>query len=175
MIHVIVLAGGAGRRFGSNKLLADLNGLPLVMHTPLRLQRAGGFDVTVVTCHEEVKKLCGEAGIACLFSQLCREGLSGSVRAAARSLKDRGCEAALFCSGDQPFLTPDLLRGFYASWQTSGKGDDLMTLEGDAGGRAVLRACERDCWFYELPYPPEAADIDLPQQLEEARKGGTKR
>lgn len=196
MIHVIVLAGGAGRRFGSNKLLADLNGLPLVMHTPLRLQRAGGFDVTVVTCHKEVKKLCGEAGIACLFSQLCREGLSGSVRAAARSLKDRGCEAALFCSGDQPFLTPDLLRGFYASWQTSGKGlgscragdrvtnpaifsapyfDDLMTLEGDAGGRAVLRACESDCWFYELPYPPEAADIDLPQQLEEARKGETKR
>ncbi len=196
MIPVVVLAGGAARRFGSNKLLAELNGLPLVMHTPLRLQKAGGFDVTVVTCHEEVKQLCEEAGLTCLFSECCREGLSGSVRAAAEHLIDRGVPAAVFCGGDQPFLTAEALRNFYEAWQSSGNGlgtccadgqvtnpvifsslyfETLTELTGDTGGRAVLRANKADCFFYELADPHEIMDIDLPQQLEDARKGAKRR
>ena len=195
MIPVVVLAGGSASRFGS-KLLADLDGLPLVMHTPLRLQKAGGFDVTVVTRHEEVKQLCEDAGITCVFSELCREGLSGSVRAAAQYLTDTDCRAAVFCGGDQPFLTAEMLRDFYESWQRSGKGlascraegqvtnpvifsaryfEELTVLNGDTGGRAVLRAHEEDCCFYDLPDPFAAADIDLPEQLEEAKKGAKRR
>ena len=196
MIPVIVLAGGEGRRFGSNKLLADLNGLPLVMHMPLRLQRAGGFDVTVVTCHEKVRELCEEAGLTCLFSECCREGLSASVRTAAEYLMESGAPAAVFCGGDQPFLTAETLRAFYETWRRSGKGlascctegqmtnpaifspaylKDLTALTGDTGGRAVLRANEGDCCFYELTDSREAVDIDLPEQLEEARKGAQRR
>lgn len=196
MIPVIVLAGGAGRRFGSNKLLADLNGLPLVMHTPLRLQKAGGFDVTVVTCHEKVRELCEEAGLTCLFSECCREGLSGSVRTAAEYLMESGAPAAVFCGGDQPFLTAETLQAFYEIWRRSGKGlascradgqvtnpvifsapyyEMLTGLSGETGGRAVLRANEGDCCFYELTDSREAVDIDLPEQLEEARKGAQRR
>ncbi|MBR0210313.1 MAG: nucleotidyltransferase family protein [Firmicutes bacterium] len=196
MIPVIVLAGGAARRFGSNKLLAELNGLPLVMHAPLRLQKAGGFDVIVMTCHEEVKQLCDEAGLTCLFRSLCKEGLSGSVRAASEHLMERGVPAAVFCGGDQPFLTAETMMTFYCAWQSSGKGlgscmaeglatnptifslkyyKDLTALAGDTGGRAVLRANEADCFFYELADPHEIMDIDLPQQLEDARKGAKRR
>ncbi len=196
MIPVIVLAGGAGRRFGGNKLLADLNGLPLVMHTPLRLQKADGFDVIVVTCHKEVKKLCEVAGLTCLFSERCKEGLSGSVRAAAEYLMESGTPAAVFCGGDQPFLTAETMRDFYGSWQRSGKGlascreegqvtnpvifsapyfEELTKLTGDTGGRAVLRAHVADCFYYDLPDPHEAADIDSPEQLEEAEKGALRR
>ena len=193
MISVVILAGGGSRRFGSNKLLADLNGLPLVMHTALRLQKAGGFDVTVVTCHEEIKQLCEEAGVACLFSELCREGLSGSVRAAVQHLAGAGCASAVFCGGDQPFLTAQTVQAFYDAWQQSGKGlatclahgavtnpagfsapyfPALTALEGDRGGRAVLQAHAEDCFVYPLTDPGEAADIDVPEQLEEARRGG---
>jgi molybdenum cofactor cytidylyltransferase len=196
MIPLIVLAGGAGKRFGSNKLLADLNGLPLVMHAPLRLQKAGGFDVTVVTCHEKVRELCEAADLTCVFSERCKEGLSGSVRAAAEHLMERGAPAAVFCGGDQPFLTAETIRDFYEAWQRSGRGlascraedqvtnpvifsapyfEELTELTGDTGGRAVLRAHAGDCCYYDLPDPFEAVDIDDPQQLEEARKGAKRR
>ena len=196
MIPVMILAGGGSTRFGSNKLLADLNGLPLVLHTPLRLKADGGFAVTLITCCEEVARLCADHGLSCLVSDACREGLSGSVRTAAESLMRRNISSAVFCSGDQPFLTADTMRAFYLAWQASGKGlgscmaadrvtnpaifsepyfKELTALEGDTGGRAVLRVHEEDCFFYELKDPFETADIDLPQQLEEARKGKEKR
>ena len=196
MIPVIVLAGGSGSRFGSNKLLTDLNGLPLVLHAPLRLKADGGFAVTLITCHEEIAKLCAEHGLSYIVSDACREGLSGSVRAAAEQLMREDASAAVFFSGDQPFLTAETIRGFYQAWQASEKGlgscmadgrvtnpaifsapyfKELTVLKGDAGGRVVLRAHEPDVFFYELQDPSAAADIDLPQQLAEARKGVVKR
>lgn len=191
MIPVVILAGGEGRRFGGNKLLADLNGLPLVLHTALRLQRAGAFDVTIVTCHEEIQQLCEDYGLFCLFSGLCREGLSGSVRAAVQFLLKSGKPATVFCGGDQPFLTAETIRSFYEAWQLSGKGaascqtessvtnpvifsaryyPKLLALRGDQGGRSVLQENEEDCFLYFLKHPEEAVDIDRPQQLEAARK-----
>ena len=80
MIEILVLAGGRAERFGSNKLLADLNGTPMVLHVPLRLQWDRRFHVTVVTCHGEVLKLCKANGISCVFSEECLQGLSGSIR-----------------------------------------------------------------------------------------------
>ena len=173
MIPVIVLAGGEGSRFGSNKLLAELDGLPLALHTPLRLQEAGGFAVTLVTCHEEVRDLCLAHGLDCLYTRACREGLSGSVRAAAERLAEQDVPAAVFCAGDQPFLGTCMAGGrptnpavFSAPYFAA-----LTRLTGDTGGRAVLREHPEDCFVYELADGAEAADIDVPEQLENAKRG----
>ena len=107
MIEILVLAGGRAERFGSNKLLADLNGTPMVLHVPLRLQWDRRFHVTVVTCHGEVLKLCKANGISCVFSEECLQGLSGSLRAGVQALAAEGAEAICFCAGDQPFLKAD--------------------------------------------------------------------
>lgn len=186
MIETIILAGGRAERFGSNKLLAELNGRPMVLHTALRLQWDRRFRVTVVTCHDAVRKLCKENGIACIYSEECLKGLSGSIRAGVRELAEKGAEEVCFCAGDQPFLTADTLAAFHKAWQASGKpmgsclaGDDptnpaifskdcypaLLSLEGDAGGRRILSARPEDCFFWPLPNPDEARDIDTPEQF----------
>lgn len=191
MIETIILAGGRAERFGSNKLLADLNGRPMVLHTPLRLQEDGRFRVTVVTCHEDVRKLCEANGIACIYSEECRKGLSGSIRAGVQALAAEGAEAICFCAGDQPFLQADTLAAFHKAWTASGKsmgsclaGDDptnpaifskerfpaLLSLEGDKGGRRILREDSKDCFYWPLPDPCEARDIDTLQQYQKEQQ-----
>ncbi len=186
MIEVLILAGGRGERFGSNKLLAELHGRPMVLHTALRLQADRRFAPTVVTCHSEVRKLCMANGIACLFSEECLKGLSGSVRAGVRVLSGKGVEEILFCSGDQPFLKGETLAAFHKAWKASGKplgsclaGSNptnpviitkayypaLLTLEGEQGGRKILREHPEDCFLWSLPDPGEARDIDTYQQF----------
>jgi len=60
----VIMASGMGTRFGSNKLMADFRGEPLVCRA---LQATEGlFDRrVVVTRHGEVQKLCRELGVEC--------------------------------------------------------------------------------------------------------------
>lgn len=66
----IIMASGIGRRFGSNKLLTEFRGKPLISYileasdTPLFARRI------VVTRHEEIAQLCAQHGIECLLHHL---------------------------------------------------------------------------------------------------------
>jgi molybdenum cofactor cytidylyltransferase len=48
MIAAIVLAAGASRRFGAQKLLAELHGKPVIRWTVEHIREAGVNDVIVV-------------------------------------------------------------------------------------------------------------------------------
>ena len=193
-IPAVILAGGSASRFGSNKLLAELNGLPLVLHTALRLQEDGGFNLLAVTCHDAVRDLFAQRGIACLLTETCRQGLSGSVRAGVSAMREKGAEEILFFAGDQPFLKAETLHAFYEAWQRSGKGlgsclaegsptnpaiftrqyfSSLCSLEGDRGGRKILQENPADCFFWPLPDPAQAEDIDTIKQLQRAAERKT--
>lgn len=54
---MIVVGGGAGTRFGSDKLLADIGGLPLVSHTLAAVIPC--VDVCVLVCSDEVADVIG--------------------------------------------------------------------------------------------------------------------
>ena len=52
----VIMASGEGKRFGSNKMLADIYGEPLIARTIDSVPR--GFDVVVSTRWPEVAQIC---------------------------------------------------------------------------------------------------------------------
>ena len=52
----VIMASGEGKRFGSNKMLADIYGKPLIARTIDSVPR--GFDVVVSTRWPEVAQIC---------------------------------------------------------------------------------------------------------------------
>lgn len=56
---MIVVGGGTSRRFGSDKLLADVNGRPLIGHTIDAI--ADRVDICVVVCGREVAETLGKS------------------------------------------------------------------------------------------------------------------
>ena len=61
----VIMASGEGKRFGSNKMLADICGKPLIQRTIESVPR--GFDVVVTTRWPQVAEICRELRRACVL------------------------------------------------------------------------------------------------------------
>ncbi len=61
----VIMASGEGKRFGSNKMLADIYGKPLIARTIDSVPR--GFDVVVSTRWPEVAQICEDKHCPCVL------------------------------------------------------------------------------------------------------------
>ncbi|MGI4879557.1 MAG: molybdenum cofactor guanylyltransferase [Janthinobacterium lividum] len=95
-----VLAGGASRRFGSDKALAEWRGLPLIAHVIDRLRPQVGALVVVGRDHP------GEVSIP--DRPLPGLGPLGGLNAALHHARDAGFDAVLTSGCDLPRLPRDL-------------------------------------------------------------------
>jgi CTP:molybdopterin cytidylyltransferase MocA len=119
-VTAIVLAAGAGRRFGGGKLLARLDGRPILQHV-LDALAAAGIDDPVVVLGNDADAL--ESVIDWRAARRIRNpdpdrGLAGSLRigweAAMAMAAEPAPAATLVVLGDQPRLDPDVVRALAA-------------------------------------------------------------
>jgi molybdenum cofactor cytidylyltransferase len=166
MIYIIYMAAGQSRRYGTNKLLELRNGVPLYRYGLEALKKAvrerTDCTLTVVTCWNEIAcSIKAEQEMTCVFCENSHLGISHTIRAGIRACEPFAPEDYLcFCVADQPLLLPETLERlldtvkdkpltsclcadgvqgnpvlFHASL-----APELCTLEGDRGGKAVMRA-----------------------------------
>ncbi len=106
----VVLAAGAGSRFGGGKLLALLRGRPILAHV-VGAARAAGLDpiVVVVPPTGELDDL--DLGVVRrVANPNPAEGLSSSVRLGLRALElDDAVQAVAILPGDQPLVRPEVI------------------------------------------------------------------
>lgn len=110
-VTAVVLAAGAGSRFGGGKLLASLGGVPILQHVLDTLAASGLQDVVVVLGRD---RAAVEASISWRNERRAtnpepERGLSSSLQTGMAAL-DPGSDAALIVLGDQPRLTVDTIR-----------------------------------------------------------------
>lgn len=183
-VAAIVLAGGAGRRFGGGKLLAPFRGRPLIAHAVAAARASLAAEVLVVTgCDAAAISQAIGPGIAFVHAPDWAEGIAASLRAGLAALPP-SAEAALICLGDMPLVTPGIIdrlilaarpgrvtvpvhrgrRGNPVLWPRT-QFARLAALTGDAGGRAALAA--DPALACEVPVESEAVllDADTPQGL----------
>ncbi len=157
-VCAVVLAAGASRRMGRNKLLLPLAGKPLVAHAVEAALGSRADEVVVVlgAQAEAVRLALGGRPVQYLDNRAWSEGLAASVRLAVRALGER-CAGLLFLAGDMPLVSPAHLDRLIAAFQEgpaivwSGDGRSrgipalfgaatfpaLRGLRGDVGGRSL--------------------------------------
>ena len=104
-IGCVILASGLGRRFGSNKLMADFRGKPLAAHILKAAGEAPFESRLTVTRHKEVADLCASQFVPCLLHDLPQR--NDTVRLGLQSLLEHTpqLDGCLFCPADQPLLS----------------------------------------------------------------------
>lgn len=178
----VVLAAGAGRRFGGPKQLAEVAGRPLLAHV---LDLAAPYDPVVVlgSYAEAVRPVVGDAARVVVAADWA-EGQAASLRAGVAALGD--VDWALVLLGDQPFLTPavveavldaragaDAVRAVYDGVPghpvVLGRRvlAEVPALRGDAGARALLERFEVQ--LVEAAGLCDPTDIDTREHLEGIR------
>ncbi len=107
----LLLAAGAGRRFGGPKALAELDGQPLVLRALSTLSAAGCHPLRVVigAAAEQVRALLPEPGQA-VFAEGWETGMGASLKAGLTALSDDPAPvAALVHLVDLPWVGADIL------------------------------------------------------------------
>jgi CTP:molybdopterin cytidylyltransferase MocA len=180
----LVLAAGAGSRFGAAKQLARFRGRPLV-ERPLQAMAGAGLDGVFVVLGAEADRIAGEADLAGAEVVRCTgwaDGQSASLRAGLRAADAAGAGAVVVVLADQPLVEAAAIRRVVATWagepavQARYRGvpghptllaralwPRLSALEGDRGAGELLRgeAVTRvDCDGLG-----SADDADTPEEL----------
>ena len=101
-IGCVIMASGLAKRFGSNKLLAEFDGKPLLCRA---FAVTEGLHRVVVTRSTEVQALCEKYGIPVLHH--AHPLRSDTVRLGLECLLPRfpAMSGCVFLPGDQPLLT----------------------------------------------------------------------
>ena len=126
----LVLAGGRSSRFGSDKLVAPYEGVPLVHHAVMRLAEVCD-DVVVVLAPDAQIDL--PPGVRATHDPTEGEGplagLHQGLMAAVRS------DAVVVAGGDMPDLQPPVLRTMLA--MLADAGVDAVALDDGVGARPL--------------------------------------
>jgi CTP:molybdopterin cytidylyltransferase MocA len=185
-VWAIVLAAGAGSRFGGGKLLAKLNDTPLVEHVLVALE-ASPVDKTVVVVGADAGRLravCEPYGVRVVENQEWARGQSTSVRVGLRALGSEA-QAAVVLLADQPFaagaagqLVKAFERGAKVAVATYGgrpRNPVLLSrevwplleaeLSGDAGARPFLRRHRELVTPVPCDGVGDPADVDTVEDL----------
>jgi molybdenum cofactor cytidylyltransferase len=139
-VAAIILAAGRGVRFGPDpKLLALLDGKPLVRHVAEAAVRSVAKPIIAVTGHkaDDVESAIDALPIQIIRNPLFAEGLSSSLKAGfAASPPEAG--AVIVLLGDMPFITANLIDELVSAWQSTGRPAALIPISDGRRGNPVV-------------------------------------
>jgi molybdenum cofactor cytidylyltransferase len=129
VIAGLVLAAGAGTRFGGAKQLADLGGRPLLEHA-LRAMSAAPLGRIVVVLGAAAEEILGAVDLHRAEPVVCdrwEEGQSASLACGLAALDD--ADAVVVALGDQPRLSPEAIGRVLGA-----RAEDVLAVRASYGG-----------------------------------------
>jgi molybdenum cofactor cytidylyltransferase len=153
----VVLAAGAGRRFGGDKMLAEVDGMPLIRHAASAYAELCGQVTVVISSDDRLREALAGLPADIVVNPGADEGIASSIRAAVGH--SRSHPALMIALGDEPRVDRGLVMQVMQLWhQTrapvvvpkySGEPghpvlfdeatyDDLLTLRGDRGAKSLI-------------------------------------
>ena len=186
-LGIVLLAAGAGKRFGGNKLTAQIHGKPMYLWARQNLEEMKTeMPTVVVTGTPEIVSAAEAKGMIAIFNGQPELGISFSIRLGIEAVmqEDRKVDGILFMVCDQPWLEKTTLArlisefdgGILALSYGERRGNpvifsreylkELSELSGDTGGRQVMARHRENVRFLEVNDERELQDIDKREQVE---------
>lgn len=185
MIAGLLLAAGGSRRFGSQKLLAVLDGVPVVRRSASMLASVVDRTIVVVGADADgVERALAGLPLAIVRNERWANGLSGSLAAGIAALPG-DVEAVLIALGDQPMVAREPFDAVIARWRAGRasvvapvfRGErghpvlfgrevfaELARVQGDVGARDVIQRDPDRVALVEIA-DPLPVDVDTPNDL----------
>lgn len=115
-VAAVVLAAGAGSRFGGGKLRAEIEGRPMLAHVVDAARAAGLEPIVVVVPPGGALDDLDLGAIRRVVNPNPAEGLSSSVRLGLRALAgNEDVQAVVILPGDQPLVRPAVIAELLAA------------------------------------------------------------
>ena len=197
-VGALVLAAGQSRRMGTlNKLLIEIDGVPMVRRVVEMLRQSKVDPIVVVTGHEHerIAAALKDLGVTLAHNPEFAQGLSTSLKAGIAALSG-DVDGALVCLGDMPRVTaaevdrligafnPVEGRGIVVPTLNGKRGNpvlwskrffpEMSQVAGDVGARHLIGAYPEMVAEVEMAGDGVLTDIDTPQALAKLAASGVK-
>ena len=183
VVRPVILAAGAGVRFGGDKLVAMVDGEPMIRGVVRSYAALCGRVKVVVTPGSSVVAALDGLGVDFVINPHADEGIASSIRAGISSCGDQ--PAAMIALADEPRVNRTLGLRVMKRWQETGapivatrfNGEighpvlfdrscfvDLLALDGDSGARGVIRRMGGRVEYVDVN-AERPVDVDTPDDL----------
>ncbi|MDM5358658.1 nucleotidyltransferase family protein [Peribacillus sp. RS7] len=190
-IGAIILAAGMSIRMGEPKLLLPLRGQPLFRHVIHPILGSSMQPIFLVAGKyiEEMRQHCADfPELKIIHNPKYADGMSTSLKLGVQSIKEH-VDAVMIFLADQPLISPDIIQALiqkYTACKDEGirivqpkyKGDlghpilvdavilnEFHSIEGDQGGKKILRKYARVTETVSFDNPMWGVDIDTPEDF----------
>jgi molybdenum cofactor cytidylyltransferase len=197
-VAALVLAAGQSRRMGTlNKLLIEIDGVPMVRRVVEMLRKSKADPIVVVTGHqsERVAAVLRDLPVSLVHNPDYAQGLSTSLKVGIAAL-GAGADGALVCLGDMPRVSaaevdrligafnPVEGRGIVVPTLNGKRGNpvlwskqffaEMSQVAGDVGARHLIGTYPEMVAEVEMAGDGVLTDIDTPQALAKLAASGVK-
>ena len=195
-VAAVVLAAGLSRRMGGpNKLLAEIEGVPIVTRVVDALLASRAEPVFVVVGHQADRIRAALEGrpVEFVANAAYGEGLGTSLRAGVQAVPEDG-DGALIALGDMPWIRAEHVDALIEAFDPKGPGTicvpvhdrkrghpvlwskrhfgEMRKLGGDVGGRELLERHADAVQAVRIDDPAVHLDVDTPEMLAGATLNG---
>lgn len=181
----LVLAAGAGQRFGSDKRRAQLaDGNSLLRATVLRAQEAFSDVRVVITAEDDAQALAIPSGVQLVRTAHAKQGMGSSLAAGIQSLANTQATAVAVLLGDMPWISVATLQQLRAqadaehivvAYCEGQRGHpvlfgrrfwpQLMQLHGENGAKGLIASHAQQVIAVTLTDSGILRDVDTPADL----------
>lgn len=182
MITGIILASGFSKRMKRDKLLMEIEGIPMVERVIQRAINSKLDEIILVYRVSEIKEIGIKYGIKTVHNLRAHLGQSQGLKLGVQAAN---LGAYMFLMGDMPFITEDLIDGLIerfmedeskivVPYYNNKRGmptifpynlrEELLSIEGDIGGRRII---ENNPFLVEKVYIDDCIlglDIDTQEE-----------
>jgi molybdenum cofactor cytidylyltransferase len=184
IVRPVILAAGAGRRFGGDKLLAPIDGEPLIRFAAAAYAELCGRVTVVVSQDERLRDALEGLPVDLVVNPDAAEGIASSIRAGVAA--SEGHPAVMIALADEPRVDRSLVTRVIQLWHETRapivvpryNGEtghpvlfdkavyrELLTLEGDRGARGLIDRMAAVVLSVDVDQP-RPVDVDRPEDIE---------
>jgi molybdenum cofactor cytidylyltransferase len=189
----VILAAGASKRLGFDKLTLKINGESVLRKAVASFISAGLGNIFIVTSiqSQNIRKELIGCAVEFVENRDCALGMSTSVRASLPCITDE--EGVFFHLGDKPFLGKEMIYRMVDIYRENGKkiivpvfngekghpvlmdvglySEEIKSLEGDKGLREIIEKHTEDVIFIK-GNEGVLLDIDTIEDIERLKERG---
>ena len=183
-INLILLAAGNSKRFNGNKLLAIYKNKPIYMYIVEKVVNLKINKIICVTQYEEIKDALLNTNINVVMNNNSNLGISSSIKIGINF--DKNADGYMFMVCDQPFISIQTLNSVIDNFIKGDKGivcvgcgnnkgnpvifskkyiNELLSLEGDNGGKVIIKGNLNDLKIVNINNRIELVDIDTQEEF----------
>ena len=141
---IVLAAGQSSRMPGSQKLLLDIDGVPMVRRVYEAASEGGCHQIVVVYAEDDVKRAIDGRG-ELVFNPKAHTGMASSLRVGLKAMRPE-IEAAVVLLGDQPLVGSRTVATLLRAWRREGSRPAVAVSQGTGETAEKDEKGQKDGW-----------------------------